>query len=140
MQSLKSPSLAFSTNAKNEQEVPRILFLQPQLCIRTLKYAQALKCYLGNRVSLCFGHVGHPLDSIYGYGDEYFERMIKLDLEEVDHEIKSLIGDFAPMLIHSHNAPNTLTLSAIDVAEDVPVIHDVARATHKTERLNKDFK
>lgn len=103
----------------------RILFLEPQPCIRALKYAKALRLYLGKRVSLCFGYTGYSLDRLYGYGDEYFERLVKLDPGEIDHSIRGLIDDFDPLLIHSHNAPNTLTLSAIDIAEDIPVIHDV---------------
>jgi glycosyltransferase involved in cell wall biosynthesis len=103
----------------------RILFLEPQPCIRALKYANALRFSLGERVSLCFGYTGYSLNSLYGYGDECFERLVKLDINELDQGIRALINDFDPTLIHSHNAPNTLTLSAVSVAEDVPIIHDV---------------
>ena len=76
-------------------------------------------------MSLCFGFTGYSLDRLYGYGDECFERLVKLDINELDQGIRALINDFDPTLIHSHNAPNTLTLSAVSVAEDVPLIHDV---------------
>jgi glycosyltransferase involved in cell wall biosynthesis len=80
---------------------------------------------LGESVSLYFGYTGYSLDSLYGYGDECFDRLVKLDINELDQGIHALINDFDPTLIHSHNAPNTLTLSAVGVAEDVPIIHDV---------------
>jgi len=40
-------------------------------------------------------------------------------------EIHKLVENFNPHIIHSHNAPNTLTLAAIDCVNDIPVIHDV---------------
>jgi len=80
---------------------------------------------LGKRLSLCFGYTGYSLDRIYGYGDDCFDQLVKLDSNEVDQGIRALINDFDPALIHSHNAPNTLTLAAVRVAEDVPILHDV---------------
>jgi glycosyltransferase involved in cell wall biosynthesis len=106
-------------------ECLRVLFLEPQPCIRALKYAKALRFTLGKRLSLDLGYTGHSLDSIYGYGDECFDQAVKLDSTEVEQGIHNLIRDFDPALIHSHNAPNTLTLAAISVAENVPIIHDV---------------
>jgi glycosyltransferase involved in cell wall biosynthesis len=103
----------------------RILFLQPQPCVRTLKYAKALKQYFGKQISLCLGYTGYSLNRIYGYGDECFDRMIHLNPIDIPDDIQDVIDDFQPMLVHSHNAPNTLTLSAIKVCENVPVIHDV---------------
>lgn len=103
----------------------RILFLEPQPCIRALKYGNALKSYLGDNVSLCFAYTGMPLNALYGHGDESFDRMVKLNPKETDGGIRCLIDSFNPSLIHSHNAPNNLTLSAINVAKDVPIIHDV---------------
>jgi hypothetical protein len=102
-----------------------VLFLEPQPCIRALKYAKALRHALGKQLSLGLGYTGHSLTSIYGYGDECFDVSVKLDGTRVDHGIRTLVNDFAPALIHSHNAPNTLTLAAISVAEDIPIIHDV---------------
>jgi glycosyltransferase involved in cell wall biosynthesis len=103
----------------------RILFLEPQPCIRVLKYAYALRSALGKRILLCLGYTGYSLDQIYGYGDECFDQLVKLDTDALDQGIHDLTNDFEPMLIHSHNAPNTLTLSALTVADDVPIIHDV---------------
>lgn len=103
----------------------RILFLQPQPCVRTLKYAKALSYCFGKRVSICLGYTGYSLNRIYGYGDEYFDRMVHLNPKDVHNDIRDTIDDFEPILIHSHNAPNTLTLSAIRVCKNIPVIHDV---------------
>lgn len=82
---------------------------------------------MGDKVSLCFGYTGYPLDTLYGHGDEYFDQTVKLN-GEVDRGIRDIIKDFNPTLIHSHNAPDTLTLSAINVSKDIPVIHDVHEA------------
>ena len=118
----------------------RMLFLQPQPCVRTLKYAKALKHYLGKRVSLCLGYTGYSLNRIYGYGDEYFDRMVHLNPKDVHNDILDIIDDFKPMLVHSHNAPNTLTLSAIRVCENIPVIHDVHEvlSVHKSGFFGDD--
>jgi hypothetical protein len=41
------------------------------------------------------------------------------------NELRTLIETVRPHLIHSHNAPNTLTLAALDCMNDLPIIHDV---------------
>lgn len=102
----------------------RVLFLQPQPCIRALKYAVGLKSYFGDDVSICFGYKGYPLSRLYGGGEEYFDRMVKLNSGGTD-EVYGLIKDFDPSIIHSHNAPNTLTISAINATDEIPIIHDV---------------
>lgn len=101
------------------------MFLEPQPCIRALKYAIALRGYLGNDVSLCFGHFGYSLSRLYGFGEEYFDQMVRLDPEKVSEDVRRIIDKYKPHIIHSHNAPDILTLTAIDVAEDIPVVHDV---------------
>ncbi len=103
----------------------RMLFLQPQPCVRTLKYAKALKHFFGKQISLCLGYTGYSLNRIYGSGDEYFDRVVHLNPKDIHNDIRDIIDDFKPMLVHSHNAPNTLTLSAIRVCENIPVVHDV---------------
>ncbi len=125
MQSLEYRRLAPSTCSKTKRAVPRILFLEPQPCIRALKYAIALRRYLGNDVSLCFGRFGHSLSKLYGFGEEYFDQTIRLDAEKISDSMRRIINKYKPHIIHSHNAPNILTLTAIDVAEEIPVIHDV---------------
>jgi len=42
-----------------------------------------------------------------------------------ENELRTLVETIRPHLIHSHNAPNTLTLAALDCVNDLPIIHDV---------------
>ena len=118
----------------------RILFLQPQPCVRTLKYAKALKHYFGKQITLCLGYTGYSLNRIYGNGDEYFDRIVHLNPIEIHNDIIDVIDDFKPMIVHCHNAPNTLTLSAIKVCENIPVVHDVHEvlSVHKSGFFSDD--
>lgn len=125
MQSIENHSSTSLRSLETTQRVLKILFLEPQPCIRALKYAIGLRHCLGNNVSLCFGHFGHSLSRLYGFGEEYFDQIIQLDPEKISDDIRRIISKYKPHIIHSHNAPNILTLTAIDVAEDIPVIHDV---------------
>lgn len=125
MQNLEGSRLAPSTCSKTKRAVPRILFLEPQPCIRALKYAVGLRRYLGNNMSLCFGHFGHSLSRLYGFGEEYFDQTIRVNPEKISDDVRRIINKYKPHVIHSHNAPNILTLTAVDVAEEIPVIHDV---------------
>ncbi len=65
------------------------------------------------------------MTELYGYGDEYFDRVVKLKKEDIDGSVAKLVEDYDPYLIHSHNAPDYLTGSAINVASERPIIHDV---------------
>ena len=103
----------------------KILFLQPQPCIRCLKYAQALKRRLRNKVSLVLGHTRHNLRSLYGYGDEFFRSTLRIDPARRHHALRRILRKHKPDLIHSHNAPDLLTIAAIKTANGIPVIHDV---------------
>ncbi len=125
MQSLEHHNSAFIRIQETAQRIRKILFLEPQPCIRALKYAVALRHYLPNDISLCFGHFGYSLSKLYGFGEEYFDRTIRLDPEKISDDVRRIINKYKPNIIHSHNAPDTLTLAAIDVAEETPVIHDV---------------
>lgn len=118
----------------------RMLFLQPQPCVRTLKYAKALKHFFGKQISLCLGYTGYSLNRIYGYGNEYFDRMVHLNPKDIHNDIRDVIDDFQPVLVHSHNAPNTLTLSAIKACDNIPVIHDVHEllSVHKSGFFEDD--
>jgi len=102
----------------------RLLFLQPQPCIRALKLAKGLKGALGEDVSLVFGYLDRTLTELYGYGDEFFDEFVKLSREDPEKGISELAERYKPDIIHSHNAPDFLTVSAINVVNDVPVIHD----------------
>jgi glycosyltransferase involved in cell wall biosynthesis len=107
----------------------RILFLEPQPCIRALKYARGLKGIFGDNVEIVFGYMFHTLNVLYGHGDEVFDELVKLNPDNLDDDLKDLINKVHPFVIHSHNAPDNLTISAIKVVKGkVPVIHDCHEA------------
>lgn len=107
----------------------KVLFLQPQPCIRALKYAKGLRWALKGRVRLIFGYIYYRLSRLYGYGDEFFNAFEKLDMENLEGSIKKLVEKYKPHLIHSHNAPDFLTIAAIEaVGGSIPVIHDCHEA------------
>jgi glycosyltransferase involved in cell wall biosynthesis len=102
----------------------RLLFLQPQPCIRTLKYAKALKHVLGSKVAISLAHTGHDLSALYGYGEEYFDNISRKKIESLNSFVSKAINETQPNIIHSHNAPDHLTTAATKASESVPVIHD----------------
>ena len=61
----------------------RVMFLQPQPCIRALKIARGLKEASGEKISIVLGFLEKTLTEIYGYGDEYFDEVIRLDSEDL---------------------------------------------------------
>lgn len=103
----------------------RVLFLQPQPCIRSLKYAQALKRRLKEKISLVLAYTRSSLRSMYGYGDELFSSTLRLDSVQLRCALRGVLTRYKPDLIHSHNAPDFLTIAAIKTANGIPVIHDV---------------
>lgn len=111
----------------------RLLFLQPQPCIRALKLAKGLKGALGEDVSLVFGYLDRTLTDLYGYGDEFFDEFVKLSREDPEKGISELAERYKPDIIHSHNAPDFLTVSAINAVDDIPIIHD----THDALTMRK---
>ncbi len=58
-----------SVSRENSSDL-RVLFLQPQPCVRALKYAKGLRWALRDRVKLVFGYMHYRLSELYGYGDE----------------------------------------------------------------------
>jgi len=113
--------------------VMRILFLEPQPCIRALKIAKGLKWALGDDISIVFGYLDRTLTELYGYGDELFDEFVKLNREDPEKSISELAERIKPHIIHSHNAPDFLTVSAINAVEDIPIIHD----THDAITMRK---
>lgn len=102
----------------------RVLFVQRQPCIRALKYAVALR---GSRpdITLGFAYQGQTLGELYGSGDDLFAGWWRLPLREPDAALADVVADFRPDLVHVHNLPDALTVSALEVTEGrVPVIHD----------------
>jgi glycosyltransferase involved in cell wall biosynthesis len=110
----------------------RLLFLQPQPCIRTLKYAKALKHVLGSRIWVSLAHTGQDLSSLYGYGEEYFDNILTRKGESSASFVSRAIEEARPDIIHSHNAPDWLTIAANDVNGNIPVVHD----THEVLSLH----
>ena len=81
------------------------------------------------KVCIFFAYLYRTLNELYGHGDEVFDRLVKLDPADPEGDIRKLVSKFHPSVIHSHNAPDFLTVSAIEAAEgEVPVIHDCHEA------------
>ena len=101
----------------------RVLFLQRQPCIRTLKYAIGLRSARPG-MQLGFACQGSTLSGWYGAGDELFDRWWRLDPEPTDG-LRRVLEEYRPDLIHSHNLPDGLTVAALEVSDgSVPVVHD----------------
>jgi glycosyltransferase involved in cell wall biosynthesis len=102
----------------------RILFLQQQPCVRALKYAAALHSAFPG-IQLGFAYQGKTLNGWYGSGDEFFERWWDLGSDPI-RGLKRAREEFRPDLIHSHNLPDSLTATALELfAGRVPIVHDV---------------
>ena len=102
----------------------RILFVQRQPCIKTLKYAVGLRSRMPGLV-LGFAYQGTTLSGLYGSGDELFDEWYRLPIEP-EARLAEVIDEFGPDLIHNHNLPDVLTVACQDVARGrVPIIHDV---------------
>ncbi len=102
-----------------------ILFLEPQPCIRALKYAEGLRS-TEDDVRLIFAHTKKTLSEFYGYGDELFDRMIKLEEEDLPQQMRELYDAENIDLVHSHNAPDFLTVTSIEASQGrIPIIHDI---------------
>jgi glycosyltransferase involved in cell wall biosynthesis len=103
----------------------RILFLQQQPCTRAFKYAAALSTAGRDCLRLGFAYRGLTLSSLYGSGDELFERWWHMD-GSPSAALRTALAEFRPDVIHSHNLPDTLTVLALELTDGrVPVIHDV---------------
>ena len=110
-------------------ELKRVLFLEPQPCIRALKYAEGLKHVFQSKIHIVFGHLYHTLNHLYGHGDEIFDELEKIGTDSLESEIKRLVEKHRPQIIHSHNAPDLLTVAAIEaVGGTTPIIHDCHEA------------
>jgi len=100
-----------------------VLFLRPQPGIRSLKYILAFR-NIGFDVNIIHGYTCKTLTEYYGYGDEYFKKFVKLDLENLERDIRRVMKRYHIDLIHSHNAPDYLTVAAIRAVDDTPIIHE----------------
>ena len=117
-----------------------ILFVQPQPCIRALKYAEGL-CKMSSEIRLSFAYSGKTLTELYGHGDECFGAWFPLN-DNPAAELRKLVDRNDIDLIHSHNAPDTLTNLCIDLfGGKIPIVHDIhdlmsARITAYEDGLN----
>ena len=105
----------------------RVLFLQQQPCIRSLKYGLGLRGLGG--FELGFACQGQTLTEWYGEGDDLFDEWWRIGGDP--SEVARVVEEFRPDVIHCHNLPDRLTVVALDVVNGddvgrrVPVIHDV---------------
>jgi glycosyltransferase involved in cell wall biosynthesis len=107
-----------------EKRVKRVLFVQQQPCIRALKYAVGLRL-ARPELELGFAYRGGTLSEWYGSGDELFHRWWKLNSRPAS-ELRQIVEEFRPDVVHSHNLPDELTVAALGVVGGrVPVVHDV---------------
>src|SRR5437763_17177281 len=89
-----------SRQADKEAALMRVLFLQQQPCIRTLKEAAGLRSVLDGLV-LGFAYRGQSLDGWYGTGNELFDRWWRLGAH-VTADLREVLAEFEPDLVHSH--------------------------------------
>lgn len=111
-----------------------IIFMQPTPCVRALKYAEGLREYLGNDLKFTLIYARTPPSELYGHGEEYFDKVIKVPENKVRSELKRILRSLNADIIHSHNAPDFLTVAAIESGINTPIIHDVHEllTLHKT--------
>ena len=102
----------------------RVLFLQQQPCIRALKYAEGLKNVFSD-ITLYFAYRGNTLTELYGHGDELFEAWHPLD-PSPEKCLENILARHRIDLVHSHNAPDSLTNLYIErFRNGPPIIHDI---------------
>ena len=102
----------------------RVLFLQRQPCIRALKYAVGLRSALPD-LTLGFAYQGRTLTEWYGTGDELFDEWWQIGHPVAAAELREVVAEFRPDVIHSHNLPDGLTVAALALGPGrPPVVHD----------------
>ena len=101
-----------------------LLFVQEQPCIRALKYAEGL-CDVWPGIRIYFAYRGKTLTELYGHGDECFASWFPLG-DDPAAVLRDITSQHGIKLIHSHNAPDTLTNLCIKLFRGViPVVHDI---------------
>jgi glycosyltransferase involved in cell wall biosynthesis len=94
--------------------------------VRALKYAVGLRA-AWPELELGFAYQGRTLTRFYGSGDELFDGWWDLGgAARPAAELLSVLDEFQPDLIHSHNLPDVLSVLAMElVGDDIPVVHDI---------------
>jgi len=101
----------------------RVLFLRPQPAIRSLKYVLAFKSVKAD-IEPYQGYTAKTITGLYGHGDEYFKKFLRLDSRRLGEDLRHLVEDLSIELIHSQNAPDILTRIAVEATDEIPVIHE----------------
>jgi hypothetical protein len=101
----------------------RVLFLRPQPAIRSLKYVLAFN-HVNAQIEVYHGYTRKTLNELYGFGDEYFRKFVRLDPRRLVAELRRLVRDLSIDLIHSQNAPDFLTRAAVEATSEIPIIHE----------------
>jgi glycosyltransferase involved in cell wall biosynthesis len=92
--------------------------------MRALKYAEGLT-QMYDDVQLYFAYLGRTLTEFYGHGDELFSRWFKLTPDPAA-KLRKIVKTCPIDLVHSHNAPDSLTNIFIDLfGNRIPIIHDI---------------
>jgi glycosyltransferase involved in cell wall biosynthesis len=81
---------------------------------------------------ISLAHTGQELRTLYGYGEEYFDNVSIRKGESHASFVSKAIEEASPDIIHSHNAPDYLTIAAKKVSRGIPVVHD----THEVLSLH----
>lgn len=101
----------------------RVLFLRPQPGVKSLKYALAFK-NVGAHIEPYHAYTTKTLTQLYGYGDEHFEKFIRLDPRRLGEGLKQIVREHSIELIHGMNAPDVLTRVAVENVDEIPIIHN----------------
>ncbi|MGH9179828.1 MAG: glycosyltransferase [Acidimicrobiales bacterium] len=110
----------------------RVLFLQQQPCIRSLKYAVGLRS-ASDGVRLAFAYQGQRLNDWYGTGDDVFDEWFHLG-HDVEGGLRDALAAFRPDVVHSHNLPDRLSVLALSLLDGrAPVVHD----SHDVQSLRR---
>lgn len=111
-----------------------IVFMQPTPCVRALKYAEGLRGYLGDKIKFTLIYARTPPSKLYGNGEEYFDKIIKVPENKVHSKLKRILKSLNADILHSHNAPDFLTVAALESEINTPIIHDIHEllTLHKT--------
>jgi len=100
-----------------------LLFLRPQPAIRSIKYALAFRACEPD-INCFHAYTGKTLTELYGYGDELFQQMTPLRPSHLAQDLQQLVETYDIDLIHSQNAPDFLTRTAVTTIHGTPIIHE----------------